>query len=145
MDGVIVSQPGEVADHFAREYSRRSNGISSDNLFNEHRTKEEKDKIAFPIVDPRKSYNRPFTIEELSYSLRKSSSKAPGPENIPTRFIKEIPLSKLPSLLAFYSYIWENGFPHQWRTAVVIPILKVSKPVWWLVSPCLIWQGLYFI
>ena len=97
-------------------------------FLNEHRTKEEKNKIAFPIVDPRKSYNRPFTIEELSYSLRKFSSKAPGPGNIPIRFIKEIPLSKLPCLLAFYNFIWENGFPHQWRSAVVIPILKVGKP-----------------
>ena len=42
--------------------------------------------------------------------------------------MKEIPLRKLPSLLVFYNYIWENGFPHQWRTAVVIPILKMGKP-----------------
>ena len=32
------------------------------------------------------------------------------------------------ALLDFYNYIYENGFPHQWREAMIIPILKPNKP-----------------
>ena len=66
-------------------------------------------------------------MEELLFALENSSSKAPGPDNIPTIFIKEVPLIKLTKLLGFYYFVWENGFPYQWRTAIVIPILKTDK------------------
>ena len=128
VEGKTVSQPAEVANIFANEYSRRSNGLSTDQAFNKHKEKEEKNSITFPIIEPRKSYNRQFTIQELIFYLQNSSSKSPGPDNIPTQFLKAITSKKLHKLLDFYNYLWESGFPHQWRTAIVVPILKMGKP-----------------
>ena len=52
----------------------------------------------------------------------------PGPDNIPTQFLMAIPSKELHKLLDFYNYLWESGFPHQWCTAIVVPILKMGKP-----------------
>ena len=114
VNGSTISQPGEVAEILANEYSQRSNGVSADESFNVHKKMEEKNMISFPHTEPRKIYNKPFVMEELLFALEKSSSKAPGRDNIPTIFIKEVPLIKLTKLLGFYNFIWENGFPHQW-------------------------------
>ena len=81
VNGSTISQPGEVADILANEYSQRSNGVSADESFKEHKKREEKNMISFPHTEPRKIYNKPFVMEELLFAL-KSSSKAPGPDNI---------------------------------------------------------------
>ena len=41
------------------------------------RKKKKKNSITFPLIEPRKSYNRQFTIQELILYLQNSSLKSP--------------------------------------------------------------------
>ena len=49
--GKITSQPEQVASMLVREYSNRSNGLSSDKTFENHRKNEEKMKM-FLLTEP---------------------------------------------------------------------------------------------
>lgn len=72
-------------------------------------------------------YNKVFSLPELTCALDTSTSKSPGPDRIPFVFLQRIPADRLPELLSFYNYVWRVGFPHQWREAIVVPILKPGK------------------
>ena len=92
-----------------------------------HKSSSEKDIIHFES-DNTVWYNKPFTMSELNTAIKSSSSSSPGPDTIPNSFYKHFNVNNLKALLSFYNYIFENGFPHQWRESHIIPILKPMKP-----------------
>jgi ribonuclease HI len=127
LNGNAIAEPEKVADSLAYYFSKKSDGTSSDPLFMAHRSVCELNPIVFP-PDQTEWYNQPLQLYELERALSTSKSKSPGPDNIPFAFLHHLSSNQQLSLLSFYNYVYVTGFPHQWREAVVIPILKAGKP-----------------
>ena len=54
---------------------------------------------------------------------------APGPDDIPPSFLIELPDDALAVLLGIYNESFRDAScPQIWRSAIVIPLLKVGKP-----------------
>lgn len=127
VDGALIADPLEVATAFARSISFKSVGVTTDPQFSAVKLHQESLPFFFP-PDNGQWYNLPFRLCELHRALRSSTSKSPGPDRIPFAFLHHFSTSDLSSLLAFFNFLWEHGFPHQWREATVIPLLKHGKP-----------------
>uniref|UniRef100_A0A2P2I0P6 RNA-directed DNA polymerase from mobile element jockey n=1 Tax=Hirondellea gigas TaxID=1518452 RepID=A0A2P2I0P6_9CRUS len=122
----LITEPAEVANSLAVHFSRKSNGTSTDPTFTTHRNKCEQTPIIFPS-DDEIWYNCTFEKSELDRALSTCKSKCPGPDNIPFAFLQQLTSEQTGIMLSFFNYIYHTGFPHQWREATVIPILKVGK------------------
>ena len=122
-----VTDPNEIANSFAIHFSNKSNGKYDNKSFMQHKAKMEKIIINFE-KSTNESYNKPITKHELSSVLTTCNSNTPGPDGIPYSFIKILNDSNLSKIISFYNYLFNNGFPHQWREASVIPIPKPNKP-----------------
>ena len=67
-------------------------------------------------------------MHELEESLLHSKKTAPGPDGVYYQMINNLPANAKEHLLKIYNKLWQSAFvPHQWREAVVIPILKPEK------------------
>lgn len=69
------------------------------------------------------------TKEELQLALgHYTKNTAPGPHDIPAAFLHHLPPEMITKLLFIYNKIWqERCFQSEWRTSVVVPILKPEK------------------
>ena len=73
-------------------------------------------------------YNSPFTINELSNSLKSCHLSAPGLDDITYQIIKHLSQNSLNNLLLLYNRIYaEHVFPAAWHDAIVIPFPKPGK------------------
>jgi hypothetical protein len=75
-------------------------------------------------------FSENFAIELEEATNKTKTKKQAGPDKIVPEFIKHLgPLMKK-KLLEFYANVWEGNYntPADWKKAVVIPILKPSKP-----------------
>lgn len=122
----LITDPAEVADCLAVHFSKMSSGQYCDPIFNQHKAVEESEPISFP-PDHSPSYNSALTMEELALALSTSNSRTPGPDDIPYDFMQNFSPDQLKSLLHFYNYIFDNGYPHQWREGVTIAIPKANQ------------------
>ena len=122
----FLTSPQDVANSLARYFSSRSSGLSADPQFALHKALEESSAVEFP-VDTSASYNSPFTMAELAHALRSAVSRTPGPDSIPYSFFHHFTPSHLAHLLAFYNYIFQTGYPHQWREGHILPLPKPGK------------------
>ena len=71
-----------------------------------------------------------FNIEELKSSIAKMRRKgAPGPDDIPPAFLKELGPAALNEFLDICNQSLRSAeCPQQWRNATIIPLLKAAKP-----------------
>ena len=71
-----------------------------------------------------------FTLEELKSAITKMRRKgAPGPDNIPPAFLKELGPIALNELLEICNISLRTAeCPQGWRDAIIIPLLKAAKP-----------------
>jgi len=71
-----------------------------------------------------------FTMRDLDKALSKMKRKgAPGPDDIPPSFLKELgPIAKTLLLSVFNESFRLAECPQIWRTAIIIPLLKAGKP-----------------
>ena len=123
----LLTDPLDVANKFAAHFASKSSGKNDDDIFMNYKRKCETVVLHFES-DNSLWYNKPFTESELNTAIKNSSSSTPGPDTIPNSFFKHFNVNNLKVLLSFYNYIFENGFPHQWRESYIIPILKPLKP-----------------
>lgn len=63
-----------------------------------------------------------------STALRSTRPSAPGPDDIHPSFLTHLSPQQESLLLNFYNRIWNTGFPHQWRSSIVLPFPKSGKP-----------------
>ena len=126
LDNVIVTNPKEIADALAQNYSKNVTVPKTDPLFVAHRIATELKPITFKHSSM-ESYNVPFSNKELQSALRSSTSKSAGADSIPYTLLQYMPPQQQENLLAFYNYVWNNGFPQQWLHSILIPILKPNK------------------
>ena len=79
-NGTHLSAPPEVAELLAETFATKSDGTSGDQQFMAHKVQSETVPVVFS-TDNSHTYNRPFSISELSLVLSSSSSsRAPGIE-----------------------------------------------------------------
>ena len=69
-------------------------------------------------------------MRELEKALGKMKRKgAPGPDDIPPSFLKELgPLAKGVLLGIFNESFNESFCPQLWRSAIIVPLIKQGKP-----------------
>jgi Reverse transcriptase (RNA-dependent DNA polymerase) len=73
--------------------------------------------------------NVPLSYHELDSALRKGKrNAAPRADKITYEILKNLPRKAKNTLLKFYNQAWSTGvLPHQWKTSIVIPFLKIGK------------------
>lgn len=127
INGNVIADPKQVADAIAQQISAKSLKTSTQPQLTTLKHKRDNLTITF-LADNSQWYNAPIQLKELNQAINTSTSKSPGPDSIPFAFLKHLSSEQSLHLLKFYNYLWENGFPHQWREAIIIPILKPGKP-----------------
>lgn len=74
-------------------------------------------------------FDAPFSQEELSLVLSSLKNSSPGLDGIPYAFLVNSSTSARDLLLNILNYIFSSGIPPEdWKTQIVIPILKPGKP-----------------
>ena len=126
IDNRYLTSPTEVSEALLHSFTRKCNGISTDPIFVQNKINAEKTPIVFPSSNTA-PYNRHFTMPELQSALKASTSKSAGPDNIPYEIIQHLSQEHLYTLLDFYNYLYDSGYPHQWREGNTVPICKPCK------------------
>ncbi len=69
-----------------------------------------------------------FNYFELKISINNSKSTTPGRDMISYSMIKNLPEVAIKALLDLYNHIWNEGsLPEDWKSAIVIPVVKPGK------------------
>ena len=78
------------------------------------------------IADDDFDLDLPFTIEEIQNAINNlASNKSPGPDGIPSEFLKYTSHEITPLLLSIFNTIIESGiFPSNWGKTVICTIYK---------------------
>ena len=118
-DGQIIKDPVEVANVFASYYATIS---TAKNKTVKNKTRANTRRI--------EEYNHPLTMKELSAALLDiKDNKAPGEDKVQNIMLKNLPNRSLKFMLDLFNKIWQEGIiPTQWKTSIIIPILKDGKP-----------------
>ena len=122
-DDNFVADPVAVANLLASDFTSRGSVALTPDVSHSHLT----DAPSF-THSPTPWYNAPFTFIELSRALSLCRPTSPGPDGIPYAFLQHLSPSQLAHLLCIFNYFWSTGLPSQWKSSIVIPILKPGKP-----------------
>lgn len=69
-----------------------------------------------------------FNIFELKIAFNNSRNTTPGRDMISYSMLKNLPEEAIKALLELYNQIWkESILPKEWKSAIVIPIVKPGK------------------
>ena len=116
----LITLPKEVADFFVDHYAFVS-------------TPKEKHKLP-PRLNHEKdcdnqSINHDFNMRELENSLKQlKEGKSAGEDEIENSMLKNLPPITKQYLLDLYNKMWnENSFPNDWKSSIILPILKPGK------------------
>ena len=127
VDGQKITSMKGIADCIGESLSQTSSLNGGTEAFNNYRTTAEKTPIDFGN-NTNDDYNLPFSMNELSSALNNSNNSAPGPDDIPYEFLRQLPDPSKECLLAIMNHIWETGdFPSHWQEATVLPFPKPGK------------------
>ncbi|GFY10167.1 probable RNA-directed DNA polymerase from transposon BS [Trichonephila clavipes] len=128
-NGHVSVDAREAAEALAQHYANESRLAfsSSDKHFarvTRNQVKSCKDRLADNPL-----FNVDFTLPELSYALQNlDTNKSPGPDSIPRHFLSHLGILGREKLLYICNLSWKTGkLPRQWKSAIVIPILKRNK------------------
>jgi len=124
----IITDDNQIATLLAEQFAKQCSGVTDNPIFLQHREMCESTPIHFTPGAIQQSYNKNIELSELIHSLDASKSKSPGPDFIPFELLKQMDGNQKGKLLEFFNYIWNNGFPSQWRYSTVVPLLKQGKP-----------------
>jgi exonuclease III len=73
-------------------------------------------------------YNKSFTTREILDNIRSLKDTSPGIDNIPNIFLKRLPTHILEELTYMFNTSWQSAtVPVEWKTGIVVPILKPGK------------------
>ena len=116
----IVTSHKDVADAFAKHYTSMSFTRNQQRiphyLLNEDKTE-----------DP--TLNLTFNMRELEGSLQQlEDKKATGEDTIENAMLKNLPSISKQYLLDLFNKLWNEGtYPKDWKTSIILPILKPGK------------------
>jgi len=130
-NGELHSDPAKTSALLASTFAKNSANANYHQEFQARLSDISSPPYAFEqhlLADVSEDYNLPLTQEELLFALHNSRNSSPGPDDIPTGFLKNLPKKGLSYLLEFYNFIWNSQcFPDKWREAETIAIPKPNK------------------
>ena len=126
-DGAFITDPKSIANEHAATLADNSSSAHYSARF--QAIKEQDEKVRFDFTsDNTEVYNKSFRWRDLRHSILKAKHRSPGPDGIHNNLLKHLPEDTLKILQDILNNISTTGdFPHQWRTATVIPIPKPNK------------------
>ena len=128
IDGQCVSDPNLVAEQFGKFFSMISSNDNYSEDFLLHKIESEFHDIVFPDTG-RETYNLAFTKREMDDALDSCTDSSPGIDGITYSMLSNLSVEQRSTLLRFFNYLWSNDlFPEEWRTALVLPFIKPTKP-----------------
>ena len=91
--------------------------------------KAAKERLALDFSsDNTEPYTKLFTVTDLEYNLAKVRNTTPGKDSIHYQRIKHMPEDTKNHLCNLFNRFFKDSFfPEQWRSAIVIPVLKLCK------------------
>ena len=118
--GSNITSHKEVADAFAKHYA----SISS--------TRNQQQMPHYLLTDNRSedpALNLDFNMRELEGSLQQlEAKKATGQDKIENSMLKNLPSISKCYMLDLFNKLWNEGtIPKEWKTSVILPILKPGK------------------
>ena len=124
----ILTTTKDIVNILALNFAKVSANESYDLQFQNLKNTTETCILNFDS-DNSEEFNVPFSIDELNDVLNHHiKNSAPGPDDIHPFMIKYLPDHIKEILLDLYNKIWtSNQFPTTWKTAIIVPILKVGK------------------
>ena len=124
-DAAAITNPKDIANEHAAAFTDNSAHYSA--TFQTINMQEEKVKIDY-MSDNTEVYSKPFRLRDFRRSIMKAKPCAPGPDGIHNNLLKHLPEDTLEIIKEILNKIWISAdFPHQWRAATVMPILKPNK------------------
>ena len=125
IEGIWVSDTGEVAEAFGRHFANVSSALHYSPAFQRIRSST---TIVPPLSSNTEVYNLPFTMEELEHAISLSSPTSPGEDTILYSMIFNLPHSTKIFLLDILNSFWCSGTsPESWKISIIIPVLKPMK------------------
>lgn len=122
------SNPKKVANLLGQSFSSISSTAEYSNDFIELKQIAERKEITSSINFANIDIDGEFSFLELKMALSTAKGKSPGPNNIPYPLFKNLTFSNKHILLKMFNKIWFDGkMPDQWRSALVIPLVKNSQ------------------
>jgi hypothetical protein len=115
----------EKAELFVKEYA----AVSRVERRREDREIKKQARAALRKKCPCPRMCDPFTLGQLKGALRKlKTGKSPGGDGIYNEMLKNLPSCTINTMLSLFNDSWRSGdCPVDWRTAIIIPILKPRK------------------
>ena len=127
VNGRTLNTPRKEAEAFTRYYAKVATGgaTTSDREVDKARRKWQKMASASP-----RTFAAAFTLAELEIAMEKMKErKAPDEDGIAPEMVKNMGAFAKIKLLQLFNRSWERGeIPKNWKTAIIIPILKKGKP-----------------
>ena len=125
IDGLFISDAGEVAEAFGRHFSNISSALHYPPAFRDVRNST---TVVPPVSTNSESYNLPFTLKELDNAISLSSPTSPGEDDILYSMIFNLPKSTKEFLLDILNSFWTSGTsPKSWKISIIVPIIKPLK------------------
>ena len=135
INNTVVYEDLDKANNFAHFFGNQINSITENRGVDMMNGDEAEESHGNEILegtsnqDEIEQYNKSITIEELKKIIHNLKLNSPGYDDIHNSFIKNLPEKYLPKLLGLYNKIFLNGhIPKDWKTALIVPILKNGKP-----------------
>ena len=125
-DRVYATIP-EIAEKLAHTFSQTSSNENYSEKFLRYKNVIEETKINFHS-DNSESYNRPFTLEELQYSITRTKDTTPESDEVHYQMLKKMTMHAKQYLCKMYNKYWQQPyFPTQWKKAIIMLIHKQGK------------------
>ena len=126
-NNVVIDEPMDVANTFGQFFAQLS---ARTTLLADFVQREQMLMNTMPDFDSNndETYNKDFTLQELSEAIHRSGSTSVGPDKLHYDFFKHMNDDQLNEILLFFNYLWtHDAFPHSWKHSYIIPILKPGK------------------
>lgn len=82
----------------------------------------------YPIMQNNNRFDQPFSLSELKCALRGLRDSSPGEDGIPYSFLTHLGSAGENFFLDLLNTVFTSGLvPQQWRSQIVIPLLKPGK------------------
>ena len=129
-NNVSFETSSEKAQLFVETFAEVSSDVNYTQEFIMTRANFHPDDPEIIQQEGSESINDDFEYHELRQAIQQSKKNStPGLDTISYEILKEIPKNGLLTLLKIYNLIWNRGtIPSDWKHAVVVPILKPTKP-----------------
>ena len=130
INNVSFETSSEKAQLFVETFAGVSADINYTPEFKTNRANFHPEEPEIIQQEGSESINDDFEYHELKQAIQQSKKNSrPGLDTISYEILKEIPKNGLLTLLKIYNLVWNRGtIPNDWKHAVVVPILKPTKP-----------------